>query len=78
MKTAVSLPDEVFEAAEGVRERLGLNRSDLYRQAIEAFIATHSEDVVTLSWQKVLDEEGHEDATMVTELARETFERNPW
>ena len=30
MKTAISIPDEVFVAAEGLAERLGVSRSQLY------------------------------------------------
>jgi metal-responsive CopG/Arc/MetJ family transcriptional regulator len=38
MKTAVSIPDDVFYAAEELSERLGLSRSELYAKAIAAFL----------------------------------------
>jgi antitoxin MazE6 len=41
MKVAVSLPDPLFEAAERVSEELGLPRSQLYAQALEAFVKGH-------------------------------------
>ena len=47
MKTAVSLPDDVFEAAELVAERLGWTRSHLYAQAIEQFVDGQYDDPVT-------------------------------
>jgi predicted DNA-binding protein len=34
MKTAISLPDEVFESAEQLAKRLGKSRSELYALAI--------------------------------------------
>lgn len=35
MKTAVSIPDPIFDAAEQVSKRLGVSRSRLYTMAIE-------------------------------------------
>ena len=39
MKTAISIPDEVFDAAEHVSKRLGVSRSRLYTMAIERLVA---------------------------------------
>ena len=41
MKTAVSLPDPVFAAAEQLARRLRLSRSQLYAEAIRRFVAEH-------------------------------------
>ena len=41
MKTAISIPDEVFGAADELAKRLGMSRSELYSQAVAAFIASH-------------------------------------
>jgi hypothetical protein len=41
MKTAVSLPDDLFAEAESLAGRLGLTRSGLYAAAIEDFIGRH-------------------------------------
>jgi hypothetical protein len=38
MKVAVSVPDPVFSAGEQVAHRLGISRSRLYTQALEAFV----------------------------------------
>lgn len=38
MKTAISLPDELFEAAERVAKRLGLSRSELYQRALAKYL----------------------------------------
>jgi metal-responsive CopG/Arc/MetJ family transcriptional regulator len=38
MKTAVSIPDPVFDAAEQVSKRLGMSRSRLYTVAIERLL----------------------------------------
>jgi metal-responsive CopG/Arc/MetJ family transcriptional regulator len=38
MKTAISIPDDVFYAAEELSQRLGLSRSELYAKAVVAFL----------------------------------------
>ena len=41
VKTAISIPDPIFEAAEQLAEQLGISRSRLYSQAVERFVADH-------------------------------------
>ena len=53
MKTAISLPDELYRAAERVAKRLGLSRSDLYRRALGAFLKQHNEQLVTAALDEV-------------------------
>lgn len=47
MKTAVSIPDELFERAEKTAKELGLPRSRLFARAIEEFIDQHSQESIT-------------------------------
>jgi metal-responsive CopG/Arc/MetJ family transcriptional regulator len=47
MKTAISIPDPVFEAAERLAERLGKSRSQLYTEAIGQYIKQHRSEGVT-------------------------------
>lgn len=47
MKTAVSLPDQVFYEAERVAQSLGVSRSQLYASAIAEFVAQHQSQNVT-------------------------------
>ena len=47
MKTAISLPDEVFESADALAERLGLSRSELYATAVAEYVAKHRDQDVT-------------------------------
>ena len=39
MKTAVSIPDKVYRAAERTAKRMGISRSRLYTMAIEKLLA---------------------------------------
>jgi len=47
VKTAISIPDDLFELADRLAERLGISRSQLYQQAIARFVASHDEAVTT-------------------------------
>lgn len=52
MKTAISIPDTLFQAAEAYAQEKGLSRSELYARAIELFLQNHRYHGVT----EVLDE----------------------
>jgi predicted transcriptional regulator len=47
MKTAVSLPDEIFRLAEAAAGRLRVSRSQLYATAISEFLERRRTDAVT-------------------------------
>lgn len=47
MKTAVSIPDPVFEQAERLARRLKRSRSELYSRALAEYLARHAPDQVT-------------------------------
>ena len=46
MKTAVSIPDTVFDAADSLAKRMRVSRSELFRRAVEAYIEAHQHDRV--------------------------------
>lgn len=54
MKTAISLPDPLFEEAERVAARLGLSRSELYARAITRFVREQSGDAITEAINRVV------------------------
>jgi predicted transcriptional regulator len=47
MKTAVSLPDELFRVAEAAARRLRVSRSELYARAIAEFLKGQQENSIT-------------------------------
>jgi len=53
MKTAISIPDKVFESAEKLAGRLGKSRSQLYTQAINDYLKHHRDDAVTKKLNEV-------------------------
>ena len=58
MKVAVSLPDALFKDADRFAARAGMNRSQLYARAIEAFLAAQDSDPVTQALDDLADEMG--------------------
>ncbi len=47
MKAAISIPDELFEAADRLAESLGVSRSELYANAMREFLARRERSAVT-------------------------------
>ena len=47
MKTAISIPDLIFQSAERAAKRLKLSRSQLYAAAVAAYVERHRESSVT-------------------------------
>tara|TARA_R110002072_G_scaffold112198_2_gene240991 strand:+ start:1511 stop:1747 length:237 start_codon:yes stop_codon:yes gene_type:complete len=47
MKTAISIPDPIFQAAEDMAHNLGVSRSELFSKAISEYINNHRYQNVT-------------------------------
>jgi metal-responsive CopG/Arc/MetJ family transcriptional regulator len=47
MKTAVSIPDPLFHAADQAAKRLRVSRSELYARALERYLANLPDEEVT-------------------------------
>jgi predicted transcriptional regulator len=78
MKTAVSIPDGVFEDAEQLAKRLNTSRSELYARALAQFIGEHAPDRVTDALNAVADAAAAGSDEFVQAAARRTLERSEW
>jgi predicted transcriptional regulator len=58
MKTAISVPDELFEQADRLAKKLKMSRNKLYSQALAEFIARHAPDEVTEAMDRALEKVG--------------------
>ncbi len=47
MKTAISIPDDLYADAERLARRLGKARSQLYAEAIREYLARHDDEAIT-------------------------------
>ena len=78
MKTAVSVPDDVFRAAERQARRTKKSRSQLYAEALSEYLGRHAPDEVTEAMNGVVDQlKGPTDPFLVT-AARRVLERSEW
>jgi metal-responsive CopG/Arc/MetJ family transcriptional regulator len=60
MKTAVSIPDRVFQSAEKLAARLGVSRSELYAKALATLVEKHREDLITAKLNELYRSEGED------------------
>jgi hypothetical protein len=56
MKTAISIPTATFREAERTAKRLKVSRSELYRRALEAFMANLQDQDITASYNAAFAE----------------------
>lgn len=57
MKTAISVPNDLFEAAEKLARRLGVSRSRLYTKAVAEFLGRHRGEDVTKKLNQIYESE---------------------
>ena len=78
MKTAVSVPNDVFERAEHLARREGRSRSDVYSAALREYIARHSPDEVTATLDRVVEDVAGNDDAFASVAARAVLEGTEW
>ena len=79
MKTAISLPDELFHAAERLARESRRSRSQLYADALADYVGRHAERSVTTAMNRVLDQlgDGGSDPAFAG-ATRRTLMRSEW
>ncbi len=78
MKTAVSIPDKLFENAERTAKKLGIPRSQLFAKALEEFIANHNKDKVTEKLNELYSKIQISAADIGIEMLRRTTKDDTW
>jgi len=78
MKTAISIPDDLFEGAENLARRTKKSRSRLFRDALQEYLARHTPDQVTQAMNRALAELGTSDDPFISKAARRVLERSEW
>jgi len=78
MKTAISIPDPLFHAAEVLAHRQKKSRSELYADAVREYIQSHKNKDVTQALNAIY---GHElsrvDETLLG-MQSQTVKRDEW
>ena len=79
MKTAVSIPDEVFEKVERLAKRGRRSRSEVFTAALREYVARHSPDEVTEAINRVCAEvDQTEDVEFLNAAARRLLKKVEW
>jgi len=78
MKTAISLPKDVFEKAERLAIRAGKSRSQIYSEALREYVARHSPDEITEALDRIIEENGQPEERFVTVASKKTLALVEW
>ncbi len=78
MKTAISLPDDLFRAGDALAKRMKVTRSELYARALAEYVAKHRADQVTQRLNSVYATEDSALDPSVAQLQARALAREEW
>jgi metal-responsive CopG/Arc/MetJ family transcriptional regulator len=78
LKTAVSIPDRLFEAAERLAKRLSMSRSELYSEAVANYLTINRSLEVRKRLDIVYDAESSRLDDDVASLQFESIPKEKW
>lgn len=78
MKTAISIPDKLFDAADKYAKAHGLSRSNLYAKAIQQFLDQNPADHITSQLNEVYKGKDSKLNKAVASLQFHSIEKEEW
>ena len=78
MKTAISIPDPVFQEAELLAEKLGVSRSQLYSQAILAYLEERRGERITQALNEIYAKESSELEPVLAQMQHLSLAQEAW
>ncbi len=78
MKTAVSIPDDVFEKIERLARREKKSRSQVYSAALREYAARHGLDEITEAMDRVCEQIQSQGDGFLAAASRRVLERVEW
>jgi hypothetical protein len=78
MKTAISLPDELFRSADALAERRGVFRIQLFATAVAEFLIKHQMRKITDQFNAVYAEQASRIEPGLTALQARSLPRDSW
>ncbi|MDX2504733.1 MAG: hypothetical protein QNL62_09690 [Gammaproteobacteria bacterium] len=78
MKTAISIPDPIFQAAEGLAQRMGMSRSQLYAEAVAEYMESHKNQNVTEILNRIYENESSSLDEELYSLQSQSIPKEDW
>jgi metal-responsive CopG/Arc/MetJ family transcriptional regulator len=78
MKIAVSIPDDLYKAAERLARRSMKSRSRLFSDALREYLARHAQDQVAEAMDRACAELGTSNDPFVSAAAQRILEHTEW
>ncbi|MEX5213049.1 MAG: ribbon-helix-helix protein, CopG family [Nitrospiraceae bacterium] len=78
MKTAVSIPDEVFTKVERLARRARKSRSEVFSAALREYVARHAPDEVTDAMNRVCEQVRDQGDPFLHAAGRRVLESTEW
>jgi metal-responsive CopG/Arc/MetJ family transcriptional regulator len=78
MKTAVSMPDDLFRLAEATARRLRVSRSELYAKAIAEFVKRQDGNAITERLNEVYSRHPAKVDSALNRAQLKSLEKNRW
>ena len=78
MKTAISIPDEVFRDVERATKRLKVSRSEFFTRAVVRMLASLRDEQITASYDVAFSDDGGSSAAATRSIARAALLATEW
>ncbi len=78
MKTAISIPDPVFLAAENMAHNLGISRSELFSVAVSEYMDNHKYENVTDTLNEIYRENDSSLDEEISAMQLQSIAKDEW
>ena len=78
MKTAISIPDPLFEEAEHLAGQLKISRSRLYAEALREYLRSHKNDLIRETLDHLYADQESSIAPDIAAAQSRVLGREPW
>ncbi|NKQ34214.1 MAG: ribbon-helix-helix protein, CopG family [Chloroflexi bacterium] len=78
MKTAISIPDPIFQEAEQLAKKLGMSRSELFTRAVAAFLEEKRQENITARLNKLYEKEPSQLDPVIARIQFASLPEDEW
>jgi len=78
MKTAISVPDDVFELSERLAKKLKVSRSQIFAMGVKKLAEEHDDDEVTARLNEFYSQEKAEIDPVIMKMAALSLPKEEW